>query len=277
MANNDDNRLSVVIPAYNEEGTLEAVVHKLLKLHHLLEIVVVDDCSSDRTRDVANALAQTYPQVVVASHAKNAGKTEALKTGFAMTRGDIVIVQDADLEYDPNEIPAVIKPILEGHADVVYGSRFLVRRATRVLYFYHFLANKVLTFSSNMLTNLNMTDVETGYKAFRGEIIRNMIIKSSGFGFEIEVTAKIAKLGCAVYEVPISYYGRTYEEGKKIGVSDGLQAFWLVFRFNLFCGLSASFRQIPQIERVRVAQEAPPVQPAGDDPLKLNVAKDSGA
>jgi hypothetical protein len=145
----------------------------------------------------------------------------------------------------------VIKPILEGHADVVYGSRFLVRKATRVLYFYHFLANKVLTFSSNMLTNLNMTDVETGYKAFRGEIIRNMIIKSSGFGFEIEVTAKIAKLGCAVYEVPISYYGRTYEEGKKIGVRDGLQAFWLVFRFNLFCGLPASFRQIPQIERLR--------------------------
>jgi len=274
------NGLSVVMPAYNEAETIELVIRKLLQLSELLEIVVVDDCSADATVDIVSRLAESYSQIKLVRHQKNGGKTEALKTGFAMTRGDIVIVQDADLEYDPSEIPAVIKPILEGHADVVYGSRFLVRKATRVLYFYHFLANKVLTFSSNMLTNLNMTDVETGYKAFRGEIIRNMIIKSSGFGFEIEVTAKIAKLGCAVYEVPISYYGRTYEEGKKIGMSDGLQAFWLVFRFNLFCGLSASFRQIPQIERVRLSQETL-AQAAGDgtanDPLKLNVAKDSGA
>lgn len=280
MANDDNKSLSVVIPAYNEEATLTAVVQKLLKLPHLLEIVVVDDCSSDRTRDVANALAQTHPQVMIASHTRNAGKTEALKTGFAMTRGDIVIVQDADFEYDPDEIPGVIKPILEGHADVVYGSRFLVRKATRVLYFYHYVANKVLTFSSNMLTNLNMTDVETGYKAFRGEIIRNMIIKSSGFGFEIEVTAKVAKLGCAIYEVPISYYGRTYEEGKKIGVRDGLQAFWLVLRFNLFCGLQSSFRQIPRIGQVGASK--PITAPSGDedsasDNLKLSVANDSSA
>ena len=172
----------------------------------------------------------------------------------------------------------MIKPILEGHADVVYGSRFLVRKATRVLYFYHFLANKVLTFSSNMLTNLNMTDVETGYKAFRGEIIRNMIIKSNGFGFEIEVTAKIAKLGCRVYEVPMSYYGRTYEEGKKIRMRDGLQAFWLVLRFNLFCGLPSSFRQIPQIGRTRPSQiiVQPPASDNGaNDSLKLAVANDS--
>jgi glycosyltransferase involved in cell wall biosynthesis len=251
---NEQTCLSVVVPAYNEEGTLASVVEKLLVLPHLMEIVIVDDCSSDRTQSIAQALAASDSRVRVARHEKNSGKTEALKTGFAMTRGDIVIVQDADVEYDPNEIPGVIKPILEGHADVVYGSRFLVRKATRVLYFYHYVANKLLTFTSNMLTNLNMTDVETGYKAFRGEIIRNMIIKSSGFGFEIEVTAKIAKLGCAVYEVPISYYGRTYEEGKKIGVRDGLQAFWLVFRFNLFCGLPASFRQIPQIDRTRPSQ-----------------------
>lgn len=273
--------LSVVVPAYNEETTLAEVVQKLLMLPHLLEVVIVDDCSTDRTPEIAEALAAVNPQVKFTRHEKNAGKTEALKTGFVMTRGDIVIVQDADLEYDPDEIPAVIKPILEGHADVVYGSRFLVRKATRVLYFYHYLANKVLTASSNMLTNLNMTDVETGYKAFRGEIIRNMIISSRGFGFEIEVTAKVAKLGCAIYEVPISYYGRTYEEGKKIGVRDGLQAFWLVFRFNLFCGLRSSFRQVPQIGRVRatsqdVAQQSTPGENANEN-LKFTVANDSSA
>jgi len=272
--------LSVVVPAYNEETTIAGTVKKLLELPHLLEVVIVDDCSSDRTPQIAETLAASDARVRVTRHKKNSGKTKALQTGFAMTRGDIVIVQDADLEYDPNEILGVIKPILEGHADVVYGSRFLVRKATRVLYFYHFLANKVLTFSSNMLTNLNMTDVETGYKAFRGEIIRNMIIKSSGFGFEIEVTAKIAKLGCAVYEVPISYYGRTYEEGKKIGVRDGLQAFWLVFRFNLFCGLPASFRQIPQIERLRPSPVLTPQADSEDgakDNLKLTISNDSGA
>ena len=239
--------LSVVIPVYNEETTLAEVVHKVLKLQHLLEVVIVDDCSTDNTGRVARALAEQDGRVRVASHERNGGKTEALKTGFARTRGEVVIVQDADLEYDPEEIPSVIKPILDGHADVVYGSRFLVRRATRVLYFYHYLANKFLTFTSNLLTNLNMTDVETGYKAFRGDIIRNMVIASRGFGFEIEVTAKVAKLKCAVYEVPISYYGRTYEEGKKIGVMDGLAALWLVFRFNLFCGLRSSFRAAPEM------------------------------
>jgi glycosyltransferase involved in cell wall biosynthesis len=238
--------LSVVVPAYNEEATLEQVVEKLLQLPHLLEVVVVDDCSSDRTQEIAQRLAEMYPQVRVERHRRNSGKTEALKTGFALTRGEIVIIQDADLEYDPAEIPLVIQPILNDHADVVYGSRFLVRRATRVLYFYHYLANKFLTFLSNALTNLNMTDIETGYKAFRGEIIRNMRITSSGFGFEVEVTAKVAKLGCAIYEVPISYYGRTYDEGKKIDFRDGVQALWLVIRFNLFCSLRSSFARMPE-------------------------------
>ena len=238
--------LSVVVPAYNEAATLDRVVQKLLELPELLEIIIVDDCSTDKTAEILQRLANRHSSIKVTRHQKNSGKTEALKTGFALTRGDIVIVQDADLEYDPRDIPAVIRPILDGNADVVYGSRFLVRRATRVLYFYHYLANKFLTFTSNLFTNLNMTDVETGYKAFRGEIIRNMIITSQGFGFEIEVTAKVAKLKCAIYEVPISYYGRTYEEGKKIGFMDGLEAFWLVFRFNLFCSLSSSFRQLPQ-------------------------------
>jgi glycosyltransferase involved in cell wall biosynthesis len=249
-AQNQTPCLSVVVPAYNEGATLAAVVEKLLRLPRLLEVVVVDDCSTDSTPEVARKLAATDSRVRVARHERNRGKTEALRTGFALTRGQIVIVQDADLEYDPAEIPLVILPILNDRADVVYGSRFLVRRATRVLYFYHYLGNKFLTFLSNVLTNLNMTDIETGYKAFRGEIIRNMRITSSGFGFEVEVTAKVAKLGCAVYEVPISYYGRTYDEGKKIGLRDGLQALWLILRFNLFCSLDASFTRLPELGQV---------------------------
>ena len=238
--------LSVVVPVYNEAATLEEVVGKLLRVPCLFEIIIVDDCSTDGTREVAQRLSEIHPQVSVVRHERNAGKTAALKTGFALTTGAIVIVQDADLEYDPADIEGVIRPILEGHADVVFGSRFLVRRAARVLYFYHFLANKFLTFLSNALTNLNMTDVETGYKAFRGDIIRNMIIVSSGFGFEVEVAAKISKLKIAIYEVPISYYGRTYEEGKKVLFTDGLIALWFVIRFNLFCRLRSSFRELPE-------------------------------
>jgi glycosyltransferase involved in cell wall biosynthesis len=240
-----DECLSVVIPAYNEEATLAGVVHRVLAVEHLQEVVIVDDCSSDRTAAMADELARLYPKVRVVHQPKNGGKTEALKSGFALTTGDIVIVQDADLEYDPSEIGDVIAPIREGKADVVYGSRFLVRKAARVLYFYHYLANKGLTFLSNLFTNINLTDVETGYKAFRGEIIRSMIITSSGFGFEIEVTAKVAKLRCAMYEVPISYHGRTYEEGKKIGMTDGIAALWYILKFNLLCGLKDSFRVLP--------------------------------
>jgi len=243
--------LSVVIPVFNEASTLAEVVSKVLEIPRLLEIIIVDDCSTDGTLAVAEQLGETHPQVRVSSQKVNAGKTAALRAGFTLTRGEIVIVQDADLEYDPVEIPLVIQPILDGYADVVYGSRFLVRRAARVLYFYHYVANKLLTVLSNMLTNLNMTDIETGYKAFRGDIIRNMVIVSSGFGFEVEVTAKVAKLGCAVYEVPISYYGRTYAEGKKIGTSDGIQAIWLVLRFNLLCSLRSSFRSLPAVRAGR--------------------------
>jgi glycosyltransferase involved in cell wall biosynthesis len=238
--------LSVVIPVYNEEASLVQIVNKLLRVPYLLEIVIVDDCSTDRSAAVARSLGEVDARVRLLQQPKNSGKTAALRAGFALTRGEVVIVQDADLEYDPDEIPLVIKPILDGHADVVFGSRFLVRRATRVLYFYHYLANKLLTFTSNLFTNLNMTDIETGYKAFRGDIIRNMVIVSSGFGFEVEATAKVAKLGCAIYEVPISYYGRTYQEGKKIGVTDGLLALWLIFRFNLFTGLASSYSQLPE-------------------------------
>jgi glycosyltransferase involved in cell wall biosynthesis len=238
--------LSIVMPAYNEEATLKTVVERILTVPHLLEVVIVNDCSSDGTGKIAEELARLHPKIRVLHQPANRGKTEALKAGFASTRGDIVIVQDADLEYDPSDIAGVIEPILAGEADVVYGSRFLVRKAARVLYFYHYLANKGLTFLSNLFTNVNLTDVETGYKAFRGDIIREMRITSRGFGFEIEVTAKIAKLRCRLYEVPISYYGRTYEEGKKIGTKDGIAALWYVIKFNLFCSLQQSYRLVPQ-------------------------------
>jgi glycosyltransferase involved in cell wall biosynthesis len=238
--------LSVVVPAYNEEHTLAAIVGKLLAVPQLLEIVVVDDCSTDRTSEVLGRLSAEHGQIKAVRHDRNRGKTEALKTGFRLTRGDVVIVQDADLEYDPNEICEVIAPILNGDADVVFGSRFMVRKATRVLYYYHYLGNKLLTFLSNLATNINLTDVETGYKAFRGDIIRQMKISSRGFGFEIEVTAKVAKLKCAIYETPISYYGRTYEEGKKITAWDGVAAAYYILHYNFLCNLKDSFYSIPQ-------------------------------
>lgn len=236
--------LSVIVPAYNEEATLENVVREVLRLPQLTELIIVDDGSTDATAQVCQKLA-SLPKVRVVRQPRNQGKCAALKAGFAISTGEIVIVQDADLEYDPSEIPSVIGPIIAGKADVVYGSRFLVKKASRILYFYHYLANKGLTLFSNLLTNVNFTDIETGYKAFRGEIIRNMVLTSKAFGIEIEVTAKIAKLGCAIYEVPISYYGRTYEQGKKIGLSDGLMALWYIVRFNLFCSLESSFVNLP--------------------------------
>ncbi|MDH4174589.1 MAG: glycosyltransferase family 2 protein [Betaproteobacteria bacterium] len=239
--------LSVVMPAYNEEPTLRRSVEAVLtRAAYLLEIVLVNDGSSDRTGAIADQLAAEDARVRVIHQPRNMGKTAALKTGFAASRGEIVIVQDADLEYDPAEIEDIIDPIRRGVADVVYGSRFLVRKTARVLYFYHYLANKSLTFLSNVCTNLNMTDVETCYKAFRGDIIRNMTITSAGFGFEIEVTAKIAKLKCRIYEVPISYYGRTFEEGKKIGFRDGVAAGLYIFRYNFFSSLASSFVKLPE-------------------------------
>ncbi len=247
MEKRKDLLLSVVMPAYNEENTLERIVRKVLDISCLLELIIVDDCSLDRTPEIAKALAAQDPRIIYVRQAKNGGKTEALKTGFSMTKGEIVIVQDADLEYEPADIPDIIEPISMGHADVVFGSRFMVKRAARVLYFYHYLANKGLTFFSNCLTNINLSDVETCYKAFRGDIIRQMTITSSGFGFEIEVTAKVAKLGCAIYEVPINYFGRTYAEGKKIGFRDGVAAIWYIAKFNLLVDLNDSFAKLPQL------------------------------
>jgi len=247
-------RLSVVMPCYNEAATVRGIVEKVLRLPFALEVIVVDDCSQDETGILLAELSSNFSNIRVLRHSMNQGKTAALRTGFATTRGDVVIIQDADLEYDPDDIPDVVAPILQGKADVVYGSRFLVKRASRVLYYYHYLANTILTFCCNLFTNLNMTDVETGYRCFRGEIIRDMIISSSGFGFEVEVTAKVAKLGARVYEVPISYYGRTYEEGKKIGAIDGLLAFWYIFKYNVLVSRARSFRTL---RRVRVSPNAP--------------------
>jgi glycosyltransferase involved in cell wall biosynthesis len=253
----EEKCLSVVVPVYNEEKTLATVVDKLLALPQLLEIVIVDDCSTDRTPEILEMLAVIHGNIQTVRHEKNRGKTEALKSGFRMTRGEIVIVQDADLEYDPREIPDVIAPILAGQADVVFGSRFLVRKTTRVLYFYHYLFNKLLTFCSNLATNINFTDVETCYKAFRGDVIRQMKINSSRFGFEIEVTAKVAKLKCAVYETPISYYGRTYEEGKKITAWDGIAAMYYILRYNWMCTLEASFYSVPELGGAVVRHQEP--------------------
>ena len=245
--NVDKFTLSVVMPAYNEEATIARIIEGVVSVPHLDELIIVDDCSTDQTGAIVRALMITHPVIKYLRHEKNQGKTEALKTGIGISTGDIVIIQDADLEYDPAEIVDVIAPILQGRADVVYGSRFLVKRAARVLYFSHYIANKSLTFLSNVLTNLNMSDIETCYKAFRGDIIRNLRIVSRGFGFEVEVTAKVAKLKCAVYEVPISYYGRTYEEGKKIGFADGVAAFWYVIRFNLLTSVKASYKAMPNV------------------------------
>src|SRR5215469_16443255 len=239
--------LSIIMPVFNERETVASVARRVLaEVHVALELIIVDDGSTDGSAEIVDALARNDSRIL-AIHKTNGGKTSALRAGFERSRGEIVIIQDADLEYDPAEIRHVLQPILENHADIVYGSRFLVRRASRVLYFYHYLANRVLTLFSNVLTNLNMTDVETGYKALRGDIIRNMIIESSGFGIEIEITAKIAKLGVSIYEVPISYYGRTYEQGKKIGLKDGVLALWYILRFNLLCTRESSFREIPKL------------------------------
>lgn len=235
-----------MVPAYNEAPTLREVVEKLLDVPLVGEIVIVDDASRDGTFEIATRMAQDHARVRVLKQPRNQGKSAAVSAGIAATTLDIVLIHDADGEYDAREIPDVVQPILDGLADAVYGSRFLVRKAARVLYFYHYVANKLITFFSNMLTNVNLSDVETGCKAFRGDIVRNMILTSQRFGFEIEVTAKLAKLGCAMYEVPISYYGRTYEQGKKIRAKDAFEAPWLILKYNLLCSLRGSYRVMPQ-------------------------------
>ncbi len=224
--------VSALVAAYNESRTIPQVIQKLLAVEQITEIIVVDDGSTDGTTEFLKTY--SHARVKTFFHAKNKGKTAAIQTALEQASGDVCIIQDADLEYNPEEIPAVLAPILSGRADVVYGSRFLVRKESRVLYFYHYLANKFLTFLSNLLTNLNMTDIETGYKAFRTHIIKDMGLTAQGFGMEIEITALVSKVSARVYEVPISYYGRTYDEGKKVAFKDGLEAIWYIFYFNLW-------------------------------------------
>jgi glycosyltransferase involved in cell wall biosynthesis len=227
-------KISVLVPAFNEEATIENVLTRLQALPFAeFEIIVIDDGSTDGTADRIARLAMMSDRIRWYRHERNRGKTAAIATGIMESTGDILIIQDADLEYDPQEIPDVIEPILKDVADVVYGSRFLVKRASRVLYFYHYVANKFLTLLSNLLTNRNMSDIETCYKAFRREVIVPLKLTSRGFGMEVEITAMICKTHSRTYEVPISYYGRTYDEGKKIGFKDGIAAIWYILYYNL--------------------------------------------
>ncbi|MBX6316714.1 MAG: glycosyltransferase family 2 protein [Isosphaeraceae bacterium] len=240
----EDLVLSVVIPVYNERHTLMEILRQVRAVPLRKEIILVDDCSTDGTRELLRELARTEPDLTIEFHEKNQGKGAALRTGFRKATGQIVIVQDADLEYDPAEYVKLIQPIVEGKADVVFGSRFIGEKH-RVLFFWHSMANKFLTLLSNMFTNLNLTDMEVCYKVFRREVIQGITLKSNRFGFEPEVTAKVARFRmpaipgrnperrCRVYEMPVSYNGRDYKEGKKIGWKDGVQALYCILRYAL--------------------------------------------
>ena len=232
-------KLSVLVPVYNEERTLEEVVRRVCAIQMAKEIILVDDGSKDRSREILARLKDQSErandplnQIKVFLHPENQGKGAAIKTAISHVTGDIVIIQDADLEYDPKDYPSLLEPIQDGSADVVYGTRFAGGGAHRVLFFWHSLGNRMLTLLSNMLTNLNLSDMEVGYKVFRAEVLKGIDLKSNRFGFEPEITVKLAKKHCRFYEVPISYHGRTYEEGKKITWKDGFAALYYMIRFR---------------------------------------------
>lgn len=241
-------KLSIIVPVYNEERTIGSILNLVEETLESLssitsyEIVIIDDHSSDKSKQVLEEIVKEKDNYTLLSHEKNSGKGAAIRTGISKTTGDIVLIQDADLEYDPNDYSLLLRPIISGKADVVYGSRFK-GEVSRVLYFWHYMGNRFLTFLSNMFTNLNLTDMETCYKAFRGNIIRSMRLTSNRFGIEPEMTAKISKVkDIRIYEVPISYFGRTYSEGKKINWKDGVSAIWCIIKFNVFTSYRDSFR-----------------------------------
>lgn len=224
---------SVVMPVFNEAETVEIIVARVLAQSCVLELIAVDDCSRDNSFDILTRLSAKDPRLRVVRHEVNKGKGAALCTGFDLACGAIVIVQDADLEYSPSEYASLIGPVLAGDADVVFGSRFLGGGPRRVLYFWHYVGNRLLTTLSNVFTNINLSDMETCYKVFRREVIQQVKIEEPRFGFEPEITAKVARLGVRIYEVPISYHGRTYEQGKKIGWRDGIHAVWCIVKYGM--------------------------------------------
>ena len=231
-------KLSIVIPIYNEERTISDLVYAVESANKLgldNEILLVDDFSTDKTSEILTKIHSDNPSLIIVKHSFNQGKGAALRSAFQQVSGDIILIQDADLEYDPKEYPKLLKPIIENKADVVYGSRFRSDEETRVLYFWHRVANGLLTLLSNMFTNLNLTDMETGYKVFRKEILDKVNLTENRFGIEPEITAKIARLpNIRIFEVGISYFGRTYEEGKKIGIKDAFRAFYAIVKYSIF-------------------------------------------
>ena len=230
--NSESFTLSIIIPCFNEINTIDEVIKKVKNTSiKSKQIIIIDDCSTDGTREYLKSLEDE--SIIVIFTEKNQGKGAAISKGFELATGEISIIQDADLEYDPDEYQKLINPILQNKADVVFGSRFQGAEPHRVVYFWHRLGNGFLTFLSNMMTNINLTDMETCYKAFRTEIIKSINIREKRFGFEPEITAKVARMNCRIYEVGISYYGRTYEEGKKIGWKDGIRAIWCILKYNL--------------------------------------------
>jgi glycosyltransferase involved in cell wall biosynthesis len=233
--------LSVIMPAFNEQDTIRQVIEDVLAVPELAELIIIDDCSTDSTAEIAKSLADAHPNITLISNKTNLGKTESIKRGFALTKGEVVIVQDADLEYDPSEISKVIAPIISGRAEIVYGVRFSKHAPLDIAYYLHYLANKGITLFSNILSGQRLSDIQTCYIAFRGDLVRNMIITSRKFGFEVEATAKLSKLKIPIIEIPITYKARTYEAGKKLARTDGFAALWYIFKYNILTRREDSF------------------------------------